>query len=42
MFVSVTDTILNGADNEIHTGVILIGLQKVFDALNHEVHLFSK
>ena len=37
-----TDTILNGADNEKHTDVTLIGLQKVLNALNHEVHRFSK
>ena len=37
-----TDTILNVADNEKRTDVILTGLQNIFDALDHEVHRFSK
>ena len=29
--------ILNGAENEKHTGMILINLQKAFDTLDHAI-----
>ena len=31
--------VLRGMDKEFHTGVILVGLQKAFDTLDHTVHL---
>ena len=34
-----TDTILNGAENGKHNGMILIDLQKIFDTLDHKVLL---
>ena len=33
------DMILNGAENAKHTGMILIGLQKAFDTLDHHILL---
>ena len=34
-----TDMILNGAENGLHTGLILIDLQKVFNNLDHKLLL---
>ena len=41
MFLWVTATILNVAENGKHTGMILINLQKAFDTLDHTI-LFDK
>ena len=32
-----TDMVLNSAENEIHTGMILIDLQNPFDTLDHKI-----
>ena len=34
-----TDSILEGCDNGLHTGMILIDLQKAFDTINYEILL---
>ena len=34
-----TDMILNGAENGLHTGLILIDLQKAFNNLDHKLLL---
>ena len=41
MFLWVTATILNVAENGKHTAMILINLQKAFDTLDHTI-LFDK
>ena len=37
--VQLTDFILRGMDKGFHTGMILVGLQKAFDTLDHIVLL---
>ena len=39
MLSQLTDMILNGAENGKCTGMSLIGLQKVFDTLDHKILL---
>lgn len=38
-FAHSADKILKGFDKDLLTGMILIGLQKVFDTINHKVLL---